>query len=409
MTGALNGLKVVDLSNTLMGPYATQILADMGAQVIKVEPPEGDPARWLGPARHPSMGAIFLQVNRGKRSLVLDLKTADGREALLRIAADADLFVYNMRPKVMERLRLTYTDLAAVAPAIVYAGLFGFGQDGPAGARPAYDDLIQGRAAIPSLTLTAGAPYPRYVPLAMADRVVGLYGVGAILAALWHRSRTGEGQQLDIPMFETMAGFVLADHMGGRLFDPPEGPVGYARLLSKDRRPYATSDGYVCVVIYNDRQWQRFLEVLGRPEVWRDDPRFQTIETRTRHIDAIYGMVADIMRERSTAAWIELLEGADIPVAPMSSIDDLIDDPHLAAKQFFVAMDHPTEGALRMPGIAAQFSLTAAAIDRGAPLLGADSRQILREAGYADDTIDALVTARITATPTSNGNAEVSR
>ena len=209
MAGPLHGLRVLDLTNTLMGPYATQTLADMGADVVKVESPGGDPVRGLGPFRNPGMGAIFLQVNRGKRSLVLDLKQEAGRDALLTLAARADLLVYNMRPQVMARLGIGYEAVAAVKPDIVYAGLFGFGQDGPLAARPAYDDLIQGAAALPSLAVQAGGAAPRYVPLALVDRVVGLYGVGAIMAALWHRERTGEGQRLDIPMFETMASLVL--------------------------------------------------------------------------------------------------------------------------------------------------------------------------------------------------------
>ncbi|OAS18070.1 CaiB/BaiF CoA transferase family protein [Methylobacterium platani] len=396
MAGALAGLRVLDLTNTLMGPYATQLLADMGADVIKVEPPGGDPVRGLGPFRNPGMGAIFLQVNRGKRSLVLDLKQEAGRDALLRLATTADLLVYNMRPKVMERLGLGYADLSAVRPDIVYAGLFGFGQDGPHAGRPAYDDLIQGASALPSLAVQAGATAPRYVPLALVDRVVGLYGVGAITAALWHRERTGEGQRLDIPMFETMASFVLADHMGGRLFDPPIAPPGYARLLSKDRRPYATRDGYVCALIYNDGQWQRFFAAVGRPEVWRDDPRFRTISERTRHIDAIYGLVAEILAGFSTEESVALLERADIPVSRLATLASLIDDPHLAAKGFFVAIDHPSEGRLTMPGIPGRFSATPPAIGRPAPRLGADSRAVLEEAGLSAPEIAAMAEAGVT-------------
>ncbi|GGC61386.1 CaiB/BaiF CoA transferase family protein [Chelatococcus reniformis] len=399
MAGALSGLKVVDLTNTLMGPYATQMLADMGADVIKVEPPDGDTVRGLGPARHAGMGAIFLQANRGKRSVVLDLKAREGRDALLRIAAGCDLFVYNLRPKVMDRLGLSYDAIKAANPGIVYAGLFGYGQDGPNAARPAYDDLIQGMAAIPSLFSASGSAEPRYVPLAMADRVVGLYGVSAIMAALWHRQRTGEGQRLDIPMFETMAGFVLADHLGGRLFDQAEGATGYPRLLSKDRRPYRTRDGYVCALIYNDRQWRRFFEAIGRPEVWTSDPRFASITSRTRHIDEIYGMVADVMRERTTEECLALLDGADIPVSRMNSVDDLIDDPHLAAKNFFVDIAHPSEGALRMPGVAAQFSKTEGCAARPAPRLGEQSREVLHEAGLGDTQIEAMFAARVTSEP----------
>jgi crotonobetainyl-CoA:carnitine CoA-transferase CaiB-like acyl-CoA transferase len=401
MAGALDGLRVLDLTNTLMGPYATQVLADMGADVVKIEPPTGDPVRGLGPFRNPGMGAIFLQVNRGKRSAVLDLKQEAGRTTLLRLAATADLLVYNMRPQAMERLGLGYAAVSAVRPDIVYAGLFGYGQDGPSAARPAYDDLIQGAAALPSLAVQAGAAAPRYVPLAMADRVVGLYGAGAIMAALWHRERTGEGQRLDIPMFETMASFVLADHMGGRLFDPPIGPPGYARLLSKDRRPYATRDGFVCALIYNDGQWRRFFAAIGRPEVWTEDPRFATISERTRHIDAIYGMVAEILGARSTEECVALLEGADIPVSRLASLDDLIDDAHLAAKGFFVEIDHPSEGRLNMPGIPSRFSHSAPALGRPTPRLGQDSRAVLREAGLSDAEVDTLAAARVTLDPAS--------
>lgn len=399
MAGPLQGLRVLDLTNTLMGPYATQILADMGAEVVKVESPGGDPVRGLGPFRNPGMGAIFLQVNRGKRSIVLDLKQEAGRDTLLKLAARADLLVYNMRPQVMARLGIGYDAIAAVKPDLVYAGLFGFGQDGPRAARPAYDDLIQGAAALPSLAVQAGGAAPRYVPLALVDRVVGLYGVGAIMAALWHRERTGEGQRLDIPMFETMASFVLADHMGGRLFDPPLGPPGYARLLSRDRRPYATRDGFVCALIYNDGQWRRFFTAIGRPEIWTDDPRFATISERTRHIDAIYGMVAEILATLGTEECVALLEGADIPVSRLATLDDLIEDSHLAAKGFFVEIDHPTEGRLSMPGIPGSFSHSAAAIGRPAPRLGQDGPAILREAGFSESDIAGLAAAGVTLAP----------
>ena len=396
MGAPLDGLRVVDLTNTLMGPYATQMLADLGADVIKVEPPEGDPVRGIGPARHPGMGPIFLQANRGKRSIVLDLKQPGGIAALLQIASRSDLFVSNLRPAALERLGVSYVRLAEINPRIVYAALLGFGQDGPYATRPAYDDLIQGMAAIPSLFVASGSP-ARYVPLAMADRVVGLYAVNAIMAALWHRERTGEGQQVDVPMFETLAGFVLADHMGGRLFEPAEGPVGYGRLLSKDRRPYPTRDGHVCALIYNDRQWQRFFAAIGRPEIFITDPRFATITSRTRHIDEIYAMVGEILSKRTTAECLALLEAAEIPVAPLATVDELIDDPHLAAKGFYVETQHPSEGMLRMPGIAAQFSLTSSTLGRPAPLLGEQSREILAEAGYDGDAIDRLFADRITA------------
>lgn len=399
MTTSLDGLKIVDMSTILMGPYATQLLADFGADVIKVEPPEGDTVRGIGPARHAGMGGIFLQVNRGKRSIVLDLKQDQGRAALLELVKDADVFVYNMRPQVMARLRLSYEDVAAVNSRLVYAGVFGYGQDGPYAARPAYDDLIQGKIGLPNLYVAAGGASPRYVPLAMADRVVGLYAATAILSAVMHSRRTGEGQRLDVPMFETMAGFVLGDHIGGRVFEPAAGSAGYQRLLSKDRRPYSTTDGYICAVIYNDRQWRRFFNAFGLPDLMTADPRFASITTRTQYIDEIYAMVAELMRARSTDECMRLLEAADIPAERLGTIDELVDDPHLNRKGFIVDMQHPTEGRLKMPGIAAQFSVTKANVELPAPRLGEHSQEILKEAGYSSEAIASLLASRVTSEP----------
>ena len=230
MSGPLAGIRVVDLSTVLMGPYCTQILAEYGADVIKIEPPEGDGTRHIGPMRSRGMGAIFLHANRGKRSAVLNLKRPQDRDALLRIAAQADVLVYNQRPQAMERLGLSYEVVRAASPRIVYAGLCGFGRGGPYSERPAYDDLIQGAVGLPALFQRAGNPEPRYVPITLCDRAVGLSAVGAILAALYHRQRSGEGQAIEIPMFETMAAMVMGDHLGGRSFVPAEGGTGYARM-----------------------------------------------------------------------------------------------------------------------------------------------------------------------------------
>jgi len=401
MTGPLTGLKILDLTTVLMGPYTTQILGDMGADVVKIESPEGDSVRGIGPFRNPGMGSIFLQANRGKRSIVLDLKQKQGREALLKLIETADVLVYNLRPQVMERLMLGYADVAASNPKIIYAGLFGYGQDGPYAARPAYDDLMQGGTGIPSLVQRAGNPAPRYAPLAIADRVVGIWAVGAITAALWHRERHGHGhgQRIDIPMFETMAQLVLGDHMGGGLFEPGLGDMGYGRLLSRDRRPYPTKDGYVCALVYSDRQWRRFFTAIGEPEIFTGDPRFATITSRSEHIDEIYAMVTTYMTQRTTAEWVELLSAIDIPVEPLRSIEQLVDDPHLRAKGFFQMQQHPTEGPLRMPGVPTMFSKTPADIGGPAPRLGQHSRDILRAAGYATEAIDALVAAGITSEP----------
>ncbi|TDF83809.1 CaiB/BaiF CoA-transferase family protein [Pseudomonas sp. H9] len=390
MSGPLAGIRILDMTSVLMGPYATQILGDMGADVIKVEAPAGDSTRDIGVRRNPGMAAAFLHANRSKRSIVLDLKRAEGRVALLRLAADADVLIYNIRPQAMVRLGLDYADVAAVNPSILYVGVYGYGQQGPYAAKPAYDDMIQGAVALPTLAMLAGADEPRYVPSAMADRIVGMSAVSAVTAGLLHRERSGEGQRIDIPMFETMAQFVLGDHLGGLTFDPPQGPAGYARLLNPHRKPYRTRDGHLCVMLYNDKQWRAFFELIGRPEVMDSDPRFNTIGKRTEHIHALYAMVAEIIATRTSAEWTAALEAADIPVMPMHSIESLRDDPHLRAVGFFEPVEHPSEGCLTSMQVPSRWSKSQPGAGHPAPRLGQHSAQILREAGYSDAQIAAL-------------------
>ena len=296
--GPLKGIKVVDMTTVLMGPYATQMLGDYGADVIKVESLDGDVTRLIGPMRHTGMGPVFLNTNRSKRSICLDLKKPSGREAVLRLLKDADVLVYNVRPQAMARLQLGYDVVSAINPRLVYAGVFGFGQDGPYAAKPAYDDLIQGATALPALMAQTGDGVPRYVPNALVDRIVGLTAVGAICASLVHRDRTGRGQRVDIPMFETMAGFVMGDHMGGLTYEPPLDKGGYARHLSRDRRPYKTSDGYLSVIVYNDKQWENFFKATGRDDL-RADPKFATFAGRAANIDVVYAELARIFETRS--------------------------------------------------------------------------------------------------------------
>ncbi len=388
--GPLKGVRVLDLTTVLMGPYATQILADYGADVIKVEPPEGDGTRGIGPMRSPGMGAIFLNANRGKRSIALDLKRPQARAALLRLAEDADVLIYNVRPQAMARLGLSYDEVRAANPRIVYVGVFGFGRDGPYAERPAYDDLIQGGAGLPALSLMAGSPVPRYVPTTIADRTVGLSAVGAILAALLYRERSGEGQSVDVPMFETMTQFVMGDHLGGRSFVPPEGPTGYARLLAHERRPYPTRDGYVCALIYSDRQWKSFCDLVGCPQMFATDPRLTSLTTRTRHIDELYRFVAEQMPARTTAEWLEALERADIPCMPMHTPDSLIDDPHLRAVGFFRQVEHPSEGTLLSMAVPSSWSRTPPDNERPAPQLGEHTAEVLAAAGYDEVAISTI-------------------
>lgn len=387
--GPLAGIRILDLTTVMMGPSATQALGELGADVIKIEAPAGDPIRGIGPGRHPDMGGLFLNANAGKRSVVLDLKHKPARDALLKLAESADVLVYNIRPQAMARLGLSYEDVAARAPGIIYAGLFGFGQDGPYAAQPAYDDLIQGAALIPWLMHKAGAAVPRYTPSAIADRVVGLAAVGAISAALYHREKTGEGQRIDIPMFETMVGFIIADHLGGLTFEPPLDAGGYPRLLALQRKPYRTQDGYVCALLYNDKQWRAFYEAIGEADRFTGDPRLATMNSRNQHIDQLYGEVSALFESRTTAEWTDLLKQADIPVMPYHGLDTIFDDPHLKAIGFFQEDDHPTEGRIRRVRAAGTWSKTQPGHVRHAPRKGQDTEALLREAGLTSDEIAA--------------------
>jgi crotonobetainyl-CoA:carnitine CoA-transferase CaiB-like acyl-CoA transferase len=387
----LDGLKVVDLTTVLMGPFATQTLGDMGADVIKVEAPGGDSVRAIGPARHPGMGPIFLNVNRSKRSLVLDLKNPQGLEALLAVCRDADVLVFNIRPKAMARLGLSYETLAALNPRLIYVGLIGYDQRGPYAARPAYDDLIQGAIGLPSLMHQAGGSRPTYAPLTIADYFCGVTGVSAILGAVVHRERTGRGQEITVPMFETMAQLMLSVHMGGRTFEPAIGPPGYARLLAPQRRPYRTRDGYVCALLYTDKHCEAFFRAVGRPELFTQDPRFANITERTRNIEALYELVEAQMAERTTAEWLELLDGADIPVMRLHDLDSLIDDEHLRQVGLLQEVDHPTEGRLRSVNVPTLWSDSQPGQTRHVPVLGEHSVEVLRESGLSEDAIGLLL------------------
>ncbi len=389
-TGPLAGLRVIDMSTVLAAPYASQIVADYGADVVKIEPPGGDLFRHAGAKRNPRMGPIFMHANRNKRSVVLDARLPEGRDAILRLCAGADAFLTNIRPAAMARLGLAYADVARVRDDIVYLGLVGYRSDGPYAGRPAYDDLIQGMSGLAATFQMSGADEPRFVPAVIADRISGLNAAHALIAALFHRERSGAGQYVEIPMFESLVQMVLGDHLGGSSFDPPVGGMGYDRLITPNRRPYKTRDGFICVLIYTDRQWQTFFQAIGRADIWEQDPRFADQATRAEHFDAAYGMLAGFLAERTTAQWLALLREHDLPAAPVNDIESLLADPHLRATGFLSKVAHPTEGTIVELQPPPSFSATPANIFRHAPRAGEQSIEVLREADFTDDEIRRL-------------------
>jgi len=377
-TGPLAGVRVLDLTTVVMGPSATQLLGDFGADVVKVEAPDGDTMRRIGPFRHPGMGPLFLQANRNKRSVALDLKTPEGKAAALALALRADVLVSNVRPQGLRRLGLDDATVRAANPGIIYCAAVGYGSDGPDSGKAVYDDLMQAASGIAGLFAAVDGA-PRYAPVNLCDRVVGLYLANAVTAALFHRARTGEGQFVEVPMFETMAQFVLADHLGGAAFRPPEGEMGYRRLLSRTRGPYATRDGYLALVVYTDRHWRDFACLVGCPDLPETDARFRSQESRTRDAEAVGAFLAARIAERATPDWLDALHAIDIPACAVNSIAALARDPHLAAVGLFEDSEHPTEGKMTTCRPTIRFDRTPASVRRLAPNLGEHNREILGE------------------------------
>lgn len=392
MAGPLSGIKVLDLTSVVFGPLCTQVLGDQGADVIKVEGPEGDTTRFTGPAQTPGMAALFLGLNRNKRSLVLDLKQQGAKDALWRLIASADVLVHSIRPQKVEKLGFSPETVMARHPRLIYTALTGYGTGGAYEGQPAYDDVIQGQSGIAAL-MSGITGEPRYAPMIIGDKTCGLVAAQAITAALLARERTGKGQYVEIPMLETMAAFTLAEHMYGATFDPPKGGMGYSRVLAPWRRPYKTSDGYIAMLVYTDPQWRRFWKLVGREPLGKD-PRFATMAARADNIAEVYRIAGECMLARTTGAWLSALGDVEIPSARVRSLDDLLGDEHLASVGFFQRRTHPSEGAIVMPSPAARFGRQPSTIDRLQPRLGEHSAEILREAGYSSAEIAQLVAAR---------------
>jgi crotonobetainyl-CoA:carnitine CoA-transferase CaiB-like acyl-CoA transferase len=388
MSGPLAGIRVLDLTTVLLGPYASMLLGDMGADVIKIEAPEGDVMRLAGPHVTPGMGPVYLNGNRNKRAIALDLKAEAGKAALRRLIATADVFIHNMRPKAIQRLGFGYDAVREVRPDIVYCGAYGFAADGPYADRPAYDDLIQAMSGLAGLfQRTTGEP--RLVPTVVCDKLIGLTVSQAVAMALVHRCRTGEGQAIEVPMFETMVSWLMVEGLYGHVFEPPKAGYGYARLMTPHRKPYPTKDGFMCVLPYTNKQWGKLFELVGMPEKIEEE-LFRDHTTRIERVDEVYGFLAGLLLTRTNAEWMAICQEAHIPASPVITMEELEDDPHMKAVGMFHTYEHPTEGTLRTTKVPVSFSATPGGFRRPAPNYGEHGAEVLREAGYADDEIEQL-------------------
>ena len=384
----LAGIRVIDLTSVLYGPYATQVLADFGADVIKVEAPEGDPTRQIGPRRNAAMSAAFLGLNRNKRSIVLDLKQPAARKALWQLIDTADVFVHNIRPQKIAKLGFSNKDVMARNELIVYGALHGYFESGPYSGRPAYDDVIQGESGV-AAAFEMRDGKPAYAPTVLADKSAGLIAANALTAALFQRVRQNQGVYVEVGMFESMVAYTFLEHQFGLIFDPPEGTGGYSRVISPQRKPYETLDGYICMLAYTDKQWQSFWRLADALE-HADDKRFQNLSSRTQHIDSLYEIAGRLIKTRSNAHWLEKLTAAEIPCGPINTFKDLIDNEHLKQVNFYRSFNHPSEGALTIPDNGIKFDQQSAPIRHHQPQLGEHTIEVLKGIGLSQIEIDNL-------------------
>ena len=385
----LKGIKIIDASSILMVPYCTRLLADMGAEIIKVETLSGDNTRYIGPSINKGMAAVFLNINRNKKSISVDLKSADGRLIIYKLIKKSDVFVSNIRKASLEKLKLTHTDFIKINPKIITANAVGFSSKGPYAGLPAFDDTIQaisGMAAYQEIY----SDQPSYTSGATADKVTGLMLGMSILSALFNREKNGEGTELEVPMMETMVDFTLVEHLYGYNFLPPKAPPVYPRQSSPNRKPYKTLDGYIAVLPYSDEQWLRFFSIIKKENILKD-PKFCSLESRNQNIDELYKILSEELKKRNTSFWIENLRDQDIPATKVNFPKDLFEDEHLERTNFFKVQDHPTEGKLLYPSFPVEFNEDQIEESMHAPSLGENTKEILTDLGYSEFEIESFV------------------
>lgn len=406
MTRHLEGVKILDITAVVLGPYATQILGELGADVIKLEPPQGDITRGAGPTRSPGMSAMYLNLNRNKRSIAIDLKTSTGREVLHRLIQHVDVLFHNMRPEAAKRLGIAAETVRALNPRLIYCAAYGFSAAGRYAGRGAYDDTIQAATGLADAQSVDGEP--RYMNTTLADKVSGLTALYAILAALFRREKTGQGETIEVPMFESIVSFAMAEHLSAATFEPPLGNVGYSRVLEPFRRPNRVSDGHVTLVPYNLRKWHLLMQLAGRDDLTKD-PRFESEAAIAANYQELQEALNAALQKKTKAEWMAIFDENDIPAMPVATFNDLLNDEHLKDVGFFEIVKHPTEGLLRYPGNPVRFTDDAENTTTPAPQLGEQTSEILAELGYSDQEISEIVapTTRVERARNTEGSISV--